>query len=43
LECGAERDPVGARDSGNDEERAAGMKANPNAKKIKLGKGGGAL
>jgi len=43
LECGAERDPVGAANGGDDEERAAAMKVNPNAEKTKPGKGGGAL
>jgi hypothetical protein len=43
LDCVAERDPGGAANGGDDEERAAAMKANPNAKKTKPGKGGGAL
>jgi hypothetical protein len=38
LDCVAERDPGGAANGGDDEERAA-MKANPNAKKNQAGQG----
>jgi hypothetical protein len=39
LDCVAERGPGGAANGGDDEERAAAMKANPNAKKTKPGQG----